>query len=216
MKYSLGFAFFSMSALFLITGWAFFMFVVYTSNHMHELWQNLRDTELVMDRTAWDVIFYDAVLTTSASRFVMTAHNSGWVDEDYTGVPGGVRVYDHWFINYIESVGSLDNAINYAVDNAVSAEEQRIFSTIDTVNKMLVDLEQIALCSCEPPDASALAANDTTIGVGSLYSTTYLQAKETYNNQNKNFLNVQMQRLLVRVRELQSKAELMSIMMITM
>mmetsp|Transcript_4239 Transcript_4239/g.9219 ORF Transcript_4239/g.9219 Transcript_4239/m.9219 type:complete len:918 (+) Transcript_4239:90-2843(+) len=215
-KYSLGFAFFTMTTLFLITGWAFFIFVVYTSTHMHELWQNLRDTELVIYRRAWDIIYYDSILTTSASRFVMTAHNSGWVDEAYTGVAGGVRVYDHWFIKYIETVGSLDAAINYAVEHAESTEEQRIFNTIDTVNKMLVDLEQISLCSCEPPDASALAANDTTLGVTSLYSTTYLQAKETYNSQNKNFLNVQMQRLLVRVRELQSKAELMSIMMLSM
>merc|ERR1719326_927013 len=72
---------------------------------------DLRDTQIPLQTVAWQVLFQDAVLTTSASRFVMSAHKSGWIDEDYTGVPGGVRVYDAWFITYIENVGALDEAI---------------------------------------------------------------------------------------------------------
>jgi len=210
--WSVGKGFYTMLALYAFMSLGAFGFVFFTGKHLHDLLATFRDQELVMHKTAWDIIYYDAILTTSASRFVMTAHNSGWIDEQYTGVPGGVRVYDYWFINYIETVARLDEAIKYAVEKATSEKERATFRTIDTVNKVLVDLEQVALCSCEPPDASALPANDTTIGVRSMYSPSYLEAKETYNAQNKNFLQIQMQRLLIKIQEVVSKSFLMLVM----
>jgi len=140
---------------------------------------------------AWDVLFQDAVLTTSASRFVMTAHGTGWIDEDYTGVPGGVRVYDQWFLTYIDNVGALDIAIAKASEMSTTEQDLRMFSNIDRVNKLLVDLETIALTSVEPPDASALPANDTTLGITTLYGDTYMRAKLVYNAENQRFLSLQ-------------------------
>merc|ERR1712079_258003 len=112
-------------------GFVAFAITLVTGVHLQSLLVTFKNQEIIMQKTAWDILYYDAILTTSASRFVMTAHNTGWIDEDYTATPGGVRVYDYWFINYIETVASLDMAIAYAQKEASSKQEQGIFEAID-------------------------------------------------------------------------------------
>lgn len=135
---------------------------------------------------AWDVLYNDAVLTTSASRFVSTAHGTGIVDKDCTDSPQGC-VFDFWYRRYSDHVAPIERAIQRAVSWS-SDQERDLFKLIHSLNVQLVDLETTALTSTEPPDASAPPTNDTSLGRIALYGETYTKAKLIYNAQMRTLL----------------------------